>query len=284
ELLGDLLAALDELLAALVRIGEQRLERRERRDGLEAVEESIVGHSLYPLLGRGVLARGFTGLAAGRLAARHDLLDLLDSRLADGLRTLTLGDRSAFLHDLRDRVGDRLGNLGRSFGGSFCCSVSLNLGFICHRQCSFEFVAVHNTHCAAPFQEEFLCSAVLVAIWPPLDGHGPPEAKAAMGHQSDQPTRHRRGLLIVLSSPSGAGKTTISRMLLEADPDITMSVSATTRPQRPGEAEGVDYHFVDDAEFDRLIAAGEFVEWAPVFGFRYGTPKAPVKQALRDGR
>jgi guanylate kinase len=101
---------------------------------------------------------------------------------------------------------------------------------------------------------------------------------------AEQPTRHRRGLLIVLSSPSGAGKTTISRMLLEADPEILISVSATTRPQRPGEVEGVDYHFVDDAEFDRLIAAGEFVEWAPVFGYRYGTPKAPVKDALRKGR
>ena len=96
-------------------------------------------------------------------------------------------------------------------------------------------------------------------------------------------SRQRRGLLIVLSSPSGAGKTTISRMLLDADPEVTMSISATTRPKRPGEVEGEDYHFVDDAEFDRLIEANEFVEWAPVFGYRYGTPKAPVKQALRDG-
>jgi guanylate kinase len=95
---------------------------------------------------------------------------------------------------------------------------------------------------------------------------------------------HRRGLLIVLSSPSGAGKTTISRMLLEADREITMSVSATTRPMRPGETDGVDYHFVDDAEFDRMIESGEFVEWAHVFGYRYGTPKAPVKAALRKGR
>lgn len=101
---------------------------------------------------------------------------------------------------------------------------------------------------------------------------------------SAQPTRERRGLLIVLSSPSGAGKSTISRMLLDADKEVTMSVSATTRPKRPAEVEGVDYHFVDDAEFDRMIDAGEFVEWAHVFGFRYGTPKAPVKQALRKGR
>ena len=101
---------------------------------------------------------------------------------------------------------------------------------------------------------------------------------------ADHPTRRRRGLLIVLSSPSGAGKTTISRMLLESDPNISMSVSATTRPKRPGEVDHVDYHFVDDAEFDRMISTGEFVEWAHVFGYRYGTPKAPVKQALREGR
>jgi guanylate kinase len=105
-----------------------------------------------------------------------------------------------------------------------------------------------------------------------------------MDPSPDQPTRRRRGLLIVLSSPSGAGKTTISRMLLDADGEITMSISATTRPKRPGEIDDVDYHFVDDAGFDRMIEAGEFVEWAHVFGYRYGTPKAPVKQALRDGR
>jgi guanylate kinase len=97
-------------------------------------------------------------------------------------------------------------------------------------------------------------------------------------------TRRRRGLLIVLSSPSGAGKTTISRMLLESDPEISMSVSATTRPMRPGEVDGVDYHFVDDAQFDRMITSGEFVEWAPVFGYRYGTPKNPVKASLKKGR
>jgi guanylate kinase len=100
----------------------------------------------------------------------------------------------------------------------------------------------------------------------------------------DQPSRTRRGLLIVLSSPSGAGKSTISRLLLDADGDVTMSISATTRPKRPGESDGVDYHFVDDAQFDGMIDAGDFVEWAPVFGHRYGTPKAPVKDALREGR
>jgi guanylate kinase len=72
-------------------------------------------------------------------------------------------------------------------------------------------------------------------------------------------------------------------MLLDADSDVTMSVSATTRPRRPSEVDGVDYYFVEDAEFDRMIEAHEFVEWAHVFGHRYGTPKAPVKQALRRG-
>lgn len=96
--------------------------------------------------------------------------------------------------------------------------------------------------------------------------------------------RQRRGVLIVLSSPSGAGKSTIARMLLEADGEVSMSISATTRPMRPGEVDHLDYHFVADGEFDRMIEAGEFVEWATVFGHRYGTPKAPVKQGLKEGR
>ena len=97
-------------------------------------------------------------------------------------------------------------------------------------------------------------------------------------------SEQRRGLLIVLSSPSGAGKTTISRMLLDADPEITMSVSATTRPQRPGEVNDQDYHFIDDAEFERWVQADQFAEWAYVFDHRYGSPKEPIKEALRDGR
>jgi len=96
--------------------------------------------------------------------------------------------------------------------------------------------------------------------------------------------RRRRGLLIVLSSPSGAGKSTISRMLLEADPNITMSISATTRPMRPGEVKDVDYHFVDTKEFKRLIEADEFAEWAYVFDNLYGSPKEPIKEALKNGR
>jgi guanylate kinase len=135
-------------------------------------------------------------------------------------------------------------------------------------------------HCTISIAAHHFKDIFVRCTIPSLDGHGPPEAIAAM----DQPTRQRRGLLIVLSSPSGAGKSTIARLLLEADPDVTMSVSATTRPKRPGEVDDVDYHFVDDDGFDVMIDDGEFVEWAPVFGFRYGTPKAPVKQALRQGR
>ncbi len=101
---------------------------------------------------------------------------------------------------------------------------------------------------------------------------------------TDLPNLQRRGLLVVLSSPSGAGKTTISRLLLKADPGIAMSVSATTRPKRPGETHGRDYHFVDDGEFQRMVEADEFAEYATVFNHRYGTPAAPVSAAIEAGR
>ena len=97
-------------------------------------------------------------------------------------------------------------------------------------------------------------------------------------------TLQRRGLMLILSSPSGAGKTTISRMLLERDAEITLSVSATTRPQRPGEIEGTHYHFVSQAEFDRMVEADEFYEWATVFGHSYGTPKAQIRAGLKEGQ
>jgi len=94
----------------------------------------------------------------------------------------------------------------------------------------------------------------------------------------------RRGLMFVLSSPSGAGKTTLSRMLLRADRRIKLSVSVTTRPKRPGETDGRDYHFIDRHRFDAMVAKGELMEWAEVFGHRYGTPRRPVIDALRSGR
>jgi guanylate kinase len=94
----------------------------------------------------------------------------------------------------------------------------------------------------------------------------------------------RRGLLFVLSSPSGAGKSTIARMLLAADEGIAMSVSATTRPPRPGEVDGRDYHFVSDARFDELVSDGAFLEWATVFGNRYGTLKSEVVKVIENGR
>ena len=90
--------------------------------------------------------------------------------------------------------------------------------------------------------------------------------------------------MLVLSSPSGAGKTTLARRLLEAEPDMTMSVSHTTRKKRKGEVEGRDYHFVDRETFTRMRDRGEFLEWALVFDNFYGTPRKPVEEALAAGR
>lgn len=95
---------------------------------------------------------------------------------------------------------------------------------------------------------------------------------------------HRRGLMFILSSPSGAGKTTISRKLLESDNEICLSVSATTRPPRPGEVDGKDYHFLSDEKFDELVAEDGFYEWAHVFNYRYGTPKGIIRNALKEGQ
>jgi guanylate kinase len=94
----------------------------------------------------------------------------------------------------------------------------------------------------------------------------------------------RRGLMLVLSSPSGAGKTTLSRLLLRSDRKVELSISVTTRPKRHGEVDGRDYHFIDHARFDHLVAQGELLEWAEVFGHRYGTPRRPVTKALQAGR
>ena len=107
-----------------------------------------------------------------------------------------------------------------------------------------------------------------------------------MAHSStnDPHKFKRRGILFIVSSPSGAGKSTISRKLLEADPALEMSVSATTRPPRPGEVDGKDYHFVDLDHFREMVANNEFLEWAHVFGNRYGTPRGPVEKALAEGR
>jgi guanylate kinase len=99
-----------------------------------------------------------------------------------------------------------------------------------------------------------------------------------------RPDLERRGLLFILSSPSGAGKTTMSRMLLNADDDINLSVSATTRPRREGEIDGVDYEFVSNAKFDAMVEQDEFYEWAHVFDNRYGTPKGAIRKALKEGR
>jgi guanylate kinase len=102
--------------------------------------------------------------------------------------------------------------------------------------------------------------------------------------RQNRPAVARRGLMLVLSSPSGAGKTTLSRMLLKADRHVELSISVTTRPKRRGEIDGRDYHFIDLARFEAMVKSGRLLEWAEVFGHRYGTPRAPVEKALRGGR
>jgi guanylate kinase len=103
-------------------------------------------------------------------------------------------------------------------------------------------------------------------------------------HGQDLDGVARRGLMFVLSSPSGAGKTTLSRLLLERVPGLKMSVSATTRPMRPGEVDGRDYLFVDNARFEEMVKRHELLEWAIVFENHYGTPRAPVEAALAAGQ
>ncbi len=107
----------------------------------------------------------------------------------------------------------------------------------------------------------------------------PPEAPPARS-----PEIHRRGFLLVLSSPSGAGKTTITRRLLDLDRSFSLSVSVTTRPRRPGEIDGRDYCFIDQGRFDAMVAGGELLEHAVVFGHCYGTPRTPIEAALVAGR
>lgn len=94
----------------------------------------------------------------------------------------------------------------------------------------------------------------------------------------------RRGLMFILSSPSGAGKTTLADRLLKKDGEIVLSVSATTRQRRPGETHGKDYYFVSEEEFFRMRDTNEFLEWANVFGHYYGTPRSLVENTLRQGR
>jgi guanylate kinase len=98
------------------------------------------------------------------------------------------------------------------------------------------------------------------------------------------PAIRRRGFLLILASPSGAGKTTITRRLISRDPTLTLSVSVTTRPPRPGEVDGRDYHFIDRQRFEAMVERGELLEHAVVFGNCYGTPRGPIEAAIAAGR
>lgn len=102
--------------------------------------------------------------------------------------------------------------------------------------------------------------------------------------QAGSHTADRRGVMFVISSPSGAGKSVLSRLLLQADPEIRLSVSVTTRPRRPSEVDGVHYHFIDVATFNQMKDRGDLLEWAEVHGNFYATPRGPVELALAEGR
>ena len=115
-----------------------------------------------------------------------------------------------------------------------------------------------------------------------LSGQHLPDQEVQRRHEGGEVAR--RGLMLVLSSPSGAGKTTLSRLLLERYSSIELSISVTTRKPRPGEVDGRDYHFIDSVRFDAMAARGDLLEWAEVFGNRYGTPRAPVERRLAAGR
>src|SRR5262249_813053 len=106
---------------------------------------------------------------------------------------------------------------------------------------------------------------------------------AAVGRKRRAGAVARRGLMFVLSSPSGAGKTTLARMLLNAGQQVDLSISVTTRPPRPGEVDGRHYHFIDAKRFTSMVKTRKLLEWAEVFGYSYGTPRAPVEAALSAG-
>jgi len=111
-----------------------------------------------------------------------------------------------------------------------------------------------------------------------------PSAASGTSVSAEEAEKQRRGLMLVLSSPSGAGKSTIARLLLEKEDNLSLSVSVTTRPRRSSEVDGVHYHFLDDTKFEKMKAHDELLEWAEVHGNYYATPRGPVEDSLEKGR
>jgi hypothetical protein len=211
------------------RLGEQLLERRGGREGAETGEHvgGVELHLVIPFVADRLR------LGAGGFALRRDLCGRLASRLAV-LRTVFVAVLRAVLAVRSPRWQADLVASATSVGLSLRASAAASVWVFVSATMKILLVLQCNINGAAHHFKGDLCDAAAA-----LDEAQGCIARAAMDAVSTDPTRKRRGLLIVLSSPSGAGKSTLSRMLMDADPEITMSVSATTRPKRPGEKDGV---------------------------------------------
>ena len=249
QFLSDLLAALREVLAALTGVGEQRLERRERGNGVEAVEHGLGGHGLDPLLGRNGDLRRLRVVRVGgqrRLArdARVAVFGFLRHRsalgAASGGRAGTLGGLGAFVRTFSIVSA----TVSATLAGASAAALRFDFVFVSlvnsfnMLQCTI-YIAPHHF-------KRFFVHATFRRL------------TATVHPKQERPWTSPTASAAAFSScchPPRRGKSTIARMLLDADPEVTMSISATTRAKRPGEANDVDYHFVDDARFEELVRA-----------------------------
>ena len=284
-------ARLDGILAlkGVIEVTDQEESEEDRR----AAELAVIGgfgEALAALAGmrrqEGAALAGVLGTRLdeiGRLAARAEAAP---GRRPEAIRS-RLAEQVAVLVGASDRFDAWTGSPRMSSRGATCWrrAAPSDAGSIFwRRSCSARPTpcAPSRTMWSSPTSDSSSrawssSSASRFRIWSEARGGN------AAGRTQGWPIA-RRGLMLVLSSPSGAGKTTLSRLLLERDSAVTLSVSVTTRPSRPGEIDGRDYHFIDSERFQAMVARGDLLEWARVFDHCYGTPRAPAAAALAAGR